>query len=262
MSEISTDELKTALRKANSGFHLYDQKLYQADELISKEPWLLWEYKLKDTVGSAYTPCDEEPIWEATTRYRRINPQGKPWDLEAYGKLLIILRKNEQGEYEGYCENSWSMDWKKGYALIYMTCSQYSFLGEHKLDAVKNVDDRTKEFERIVGMTPVYVETLNRITKHIQRINKIRDTTKRFKLLKFWNERKGELNKQYKYWEVYDPTDPDCPVTVFLNDWRMAKANRNASKFECRNARFKLKESKIAAKLISNHETTNLQQIP
>jgi hypothetical protein len=52
--------------------------------------------------------------------------------------LRIILKKDDDGNYLGYCENSFSMSWEKDRIQIHWSGTAYSNLGTtHTLDATE-----------------------------------------------------------------------------------------------------------------------------
>lgn len=228
------------IRTANEKFHVAKKEKYEKDKLTSDTPWKLWEF-CDSEWGNTFVPCQDEPLWWEKYQYRHIDPQEKPYPLETYGKMLIIVRKNEQGQYEGYCENSFSMDWIKNYCRIYTSNTMYSILGTHNLDAIKDVEDVVKRFTLQLKLTPQYREVESRVAKMTLTIQKCKDTQKRNKLQRFVEQILTKYIEQHKFWEIYDPTSDDCPIDVALQTWTLARSNRNSRKFSCRNASFKLK---------------------
>lgn len=76
--------------------------------------------KTKDLKGTASLVLDE--------RLRRFLP------------LRIILRKELDGRYSGMVENSFSLSYDTHRVNIFWSGEAYSFLGKHKLDAVRDAE--------------------------------------------------------------------------------------------------------------------------
>ncbi|HET8688788.1 MAG TPA: hypothetical protein VFM18_19395 [Methanosarcina sp.] len=106
-------------------------------------------------------------------------------DLAKYTPMRIILKKDDEGNYQGYCEESFSMGWYKDRVQIHWSGKAYSNFGTtHDLDATK-------------------------------------------------------VTTPSEGCEILDPLADDCPIEIDWGRWLTA-----TSKFERRNAKFKLKERK------------------
>lgn len=105
--------------------------------------------------------------------------------LQSLLPLRIILKKCEDGRYEGMVEHSFHLAFDKHRVNIFWSNTAYDqFGGKHNLKAIKD----------------------------------------------------AEYNAAILGGEVYDPLSPECPVAVDLYSWIETIKDKNAKKFDKRNA--------------------------
>ena len=64
--------------------------------------------------------------------------------------IRIVLRKYEDGELTGLCEDSFSMSTTKHHVRIWWSGKAYSFLGEHLIDGIKDAEHNAKPGDLIL----------------------------------------------------------------------------------------------------------------
>jgi hypothetical protein len=71
-------------------------------------------------------------------------------DLSRYLPLRIILRKTDDGKFQGLCEDSFSMSISDYNVRVWWSGKAYSILGEHLINGIDDANHNAKEGDLIL----------------------------------------------------------------------------------------------------------------